>query len=200
MWPWKRRDQAQPVEDDTAFLKSASRLPARVITSEQFGIVNLKPSFRLVLRIDGPDGFYPVETDQRVEYADVKRVAAGRMVEVWFNPAKRDRVWLCPHASETANAPVDERSDAELIVAGARVDAKILSVSPIPQVSVMMPGLPASLWLALRVEAPGGAYDTGACVSSVGIRPLAAGMTIHVWIEPNNHERLELDHSDLTAS
>jgi hypothetical protein len=200
MWPWKRRDHARPVEDDTAFLKSASRLPARIIRSEQDGMTNLKPNFHLVLRIDGPDGVYPVETDQYVDYADVKRVAAGRMVEVWFNPAKRDRVWLCPHEIETADAPVDERSDAKFMVAGARVDAKVLSVSPIPQVSVMMPGLPASLWLALRVEAPGGAYDTGACVSSVGIRPLAAGMTIHVWVEPNNHERLALDHSDLIAS
>jgi hypothetical protein len=196
-----RRDaaRARRDEDDREFLTSATRLRARVLRSEQFGMVNLKPSFRLVLRIDGPDHVYPVETDQHVEYADVQRVRAGKVVDVWFDPKKRDRVRLCPHDIEGAEAPVDDRSDAQFLMAATRVQAKILSVSEIPQVSVDIPALSPSLWLELHVEAPAGAYDSGACVPSVGIRPLGAGDTIGVWVESKNHDRLELDYGDLAA-
>jgi hypothetical protein len=197
----KRRDagRVRRGEDDQAFLTSAPRLCAKILQSEQFGMVNLKPSFRLVLRIDGPEGVYPVETDQYVEYAEVQRVRVGRMVDVRFDPKKRDRVLLCPHDIESAVAPVDDRSDAQFLTAAVRVQAKILSVSQIPQVSVVMPNLPPSLWLSLHVEAPADAYDSGTCVPSVGIRPLEAGNTIGVWIEPNNHDRLKVDYSDIVA-
>ncbi|HEY1812482.1 MAG TPA: hypothetical protein VGG74_09065 [Kofleriaceae bacterium] len=197
----RRRDaaRAQHDKDDLQFMLSTPRLRARIFNSEQFGMTNLKPSFRLVLRIEGPDGAYPVETDQYVDFADVQRMRVGKMVDVQFDTKKRDRVLLCGSDIETADAPFDDRSEAKFLAAGVRVPAKILSVAPIPQVSVTMPGLPGYLWLSLHIEASSGAYDSGTCVPSVGIRALAVGDAIHVWIEPNNHDRLELDVSDLAA-
>lgn len=199
----KRReaDRALQGKREQEFWTTASRLRAKILSSEQLGTVNLKPSFRLILRIEGPDGgVYPVETEQHVEFADVTRVAAGRTVDVMFDPALRDRVALCTHDVESADAVFDDRSEAKFMAAGECVPAEILSVSAIPTVSIVMPGRTPNQWLSLRVDAPGGSYEAQTYVSSVGIRPLVAGMKLNVWIDPKSRDRLVLQLSDIAAA
>jgi hypothetical protein len=82
---------------------------------------------------DGPDGVYPVETDQHVEYADVTRVAGCAL---------------------TTSRPRTHRS--------------MIAARP-------------------PVFAP-------------RFRPLVAGDMITVWVESNNHDRLELAYSDIAAA
>ena len=193
-------ERAQETKREVEFFMNTPRLRAKILSAEQSGLVNLKPNFRLVLRIEGPDGVYPVETEQYVEFADVQRIVAGRTVDVKFDPKVRDRIRLCSNDIVSADVPFDDRGEAAFLRAAQHVSAEVLSVSEIPTVSIMMPGLPPNLWLSLRVDAPGGAYEAQTCIPSVGVRKLEAGDKIGVWVEPNNRDRLELDFSDIAAA
>lgn len=64
---WVRsRELVRHDAPDWERLLSAPRFRAKILQAEQDGMTNLKPNFRLVLRIDLPEGAYPVETDQYV--------------------------------------------------------------------------------------------------------------------------------------
>lgn len=87
--------EAEREQRDEAFWKSAKCVRAKVLSTYQDGMVNLKPNLRITLRVEAPEGDYEMETELHVDYTDLHRLSTGSMIDVYVDPKKRDRVVLC---------------------------------------------------------------------------------------------------------
>jgi len=90
----EKAEEEQRAEYRRAFMKSATLVRARVLSSFQVGRINLEPDLQLSLRVEAPDGPFDVDVEEQVEPTELHRLAAGSTVHVWFHPEHRERVYL----------------------------------------------------------------------------------------------------------
>lgn len=100
----ERREQARK-----EFWEKAKRVKAKVLSAYGTGArYNLEPVIALRLRIEGPDGGYDVEVEQAIDPIDLARLTPGKVVSVYIDPSKRDRIKLVDASTEALLDDSDE--------------------------------------------------------------------------------------------
>ncbi len=90
----EKAEEEQRTEYRREFMKSATLVRARVLSSSQVGRTNLQPDLLVSLRVEAPDGPFDVHVEANVEPTELHRLAAGSTIDVWFHPEHRERVYL----------------------------------------------------------------------------------------------------------
>jgi hypothetical protein len=90
----EKAEEEKRAESRREFMKAATLVRARVLSSFQVGRTNLQPDLQLSLRVESPDGPFDVDVEDNVEPTELHRLAAGSTIDVWFHPEHRERVYL----------------------------------------------------------------------------------------------------------
>ena len=112
-WRGKRTTADDPANEDPEvererraqarkeFWEKSKRVKAKVLSAYGTGArYNLEPVIALRLRIEGSDGSYEVEVEQAIDPIDLARLTPGKLVSVYIDPSKRDRIELFDASAE----------------------------------------------------------------------------------------------------